>query len=195
MHAIGCIQRMLGSAMNECVCCIMQEEILHLGIYPKYRGNSVYLSTRVYMWGLLGDATLMHWSQPGLGRVMPSATGPSLNRHTPPSTTTLRRSLLCNHRHPLPFAAGPPPSARDIFGNMQNISENSIHLSNILKNICLEKLFSKIIFPEILFLGMKIKPPTKRPLKDWLVSSFLYLISTKSQTKWYMWAIFLKWVI
>ena len=35
MHAVGYNQRLLGSPMNECVCCLLQEKIWHLGIDPK----------------------------------------------------------------------------------------------------------------------------------------------------------------
>ena len=71
---------------------------------------------------------------------------PSLDHHRPPP----------DHR-PLPPATGPSPSTRNIFGNVQNISENSIRLSNALKNTCLKKLFSGVIFLEILFPKMKIQ--------------------------------------
>ena len=39
LHAIGCIQRMPESLMSEYVCCISQEEVLHFGIDPKYKGK------------------------------------------------------------------------------------------------------------------------------------------------------------
>ena len=64
---------------------------------------------------------------------------------------------IINHFHPLQDDAKPLLFAKGIFGNIQNIFGNLIHLWNTVKNTCLKKLFSRITFSEILFSEMKIQ--------------------------------------
>ena len=66
---------------------------------------------------------------------------------------------------PLPWAVDPPPFAKGIFENVQNILGNLIHILNALKNTCLKKLFSRIVFPKILFPRVKIQTSYQRPLR------------------------------
>ena len=55
---MGCNQRLPGSPVDICACCILQEKTLYLGNWPKYGGNSVRFPVRSCMSGLLGTCPL-----------------------------------------------------------------------------------------------------------------------------------------